>query len=355
MKISAPVFLLLLICSFVRAETEAAEPYPHSKFIAGVEWDWATKRVLAPGSDNWPITWADDGYQYTCWGDGGGFGGTNSLGRVSLGFARIEGNWDDYRGVNLWGGHQSLSPAVFGGKSYGLICVKGILYAWLGQDGKDSGSEQFIKQTSIITSSDHGLSWHKSGLFWTIEDSLYGPSFLNFGRDNSGARDRYVYSYFPRGSEWQLQQPGRADLARVAADSITSPEAYQWFAGLDKNGRPRWTEERKARKPVFEDANGLRTVSVTYDPALKRYLLTSQHSKVGTGPGTNQWGIFESEEPWGPWRTVFYSRGWGREKGIISFYFAPGWFSDDGLGFSLVYTADDHWGTLRGRFVEQPE
>jgi len=46
---------------------------------------------MAEGSDMWPITWAADGNLYTCYGDGGGFGGTDTLGRVSFGVARVEG------------------------------------------------------------------------------------------------------------------------------------------------------------------------------------------------------------------------------------------------------------------------
>ena len=79
----------------------AGGPYPASDYITGVTWDWSTRDTLAPGSDNWPVTWADDNHQYTCWGDGGGFGGTNSLGSVSLGFARVEGDWHNYTGKNV--------------------------------------------------------------------------------------------------------------------------------------------------------------------------------------------------------------------------------------------------------------
>src|SRR5690349_9031310 len=76
-------------------------PYPRSPVIDRVEFDFQTHRRLAPGSDNWPTTWANDGHLYSVWGDGGGFGGTNSKGRVLLGVARIEGGPNDYIGRNL--------------------------------------------------------------------------------------------------------------------------------------------------------------------------------------------------------------------------------------------------------------
>ncbi|MCH7746361.1 MAG: hypothetical protein IIC84_09835, partial [Chloroflexi bacterium] len=86
-------------------------PYPPSELVTGLSFKWFTHRQLAPGSDNWAITWADDDNQYTTFGDGGGFGGTNRNGRVSLGFARVEGQPDDYEGFNVWGGRDAENPA----------------------------------------------------------------------------------------------------------------------------------------------------------------------------------------------------------------------------------------------------
>ena len=68
---------------------ESPAPYPFSNVLIGVQWDWTTFDKRAPGSDIWPITWADDGNQYTAWGDGGGFGGDNRRGRVPLGVAQF--------------------------------------------------------------------------------------------------------------------------------------------------------------------------------------------------------------------------------------------------------------------------
>ena len=340
------VIILSIVCS-VKNVFASVSPYPPSSAITGVTWDTSSTIVLCPGSDNWPITWADDGHQYTIWGDGGGFGGTNDLGRVSLGFARVEGEWNSYQGINVWGGYNTENPAQFWGKSYGIISVNGVLYAWWGP-----GSTDFINETRVLTSTDKSKTWTKSNWRWTNADNLYGGSFLNFGKDNAGARDNYVYSYFPRGSSWGLHE--KADLVRVPKDQIMDQSAYEWFAGLDNSGNPTWTNILSARQPVFQDPNGLRTVSVTYNPGLGRYLLTSQHSLVGMGSGTNQWGLFEGPEPWGPWKTIDYytlSDNWGNTQGVISFYFAPKWFSADGKDFTLVYSHGDNWGTVRGRFT----
>src|SRR5258708_29221854 len=75
-------------------------PYPPSPVIGGITWQWNTYTTAALGSDLWPVTWGPDDHLYTAWGDGGGFGGSDSDGRVSLGFARIEGGPADFLGIN---------------------------------------------------------------------------------------------------------------------------------------------------------------------------------------------------------------------------------------------------------------
>src|SRR5262245_26697096 len=80
------------------------EPAAPITVITGVTFDESTHQRLAEGSDNWPLTWSDDDHQYAIWGDGGGFGGSDSEARASFGVARIEGDSQSYRGMNRYGG-----------------------------------------------------------------------------------------------------------------------------------------------------------------------------------------------------------------------------------------------------------
>ena len=77
-------------------------PYPQSDTIIGLTWDDSVIRTaLGPivnqetgrrdGSDNWPITWADDGDLYVTYGDGYGFEPYLKEKR-GIGFARISGD-----------------------------------------------------------------------------------------------------------------------------------------------------------------------------------------------------------------------------------------------------------------------
>ena len=123
----------------VDASTLLAEPlYPPNPNIANIALDWSTHRRHALGSDNWQLTWADDDHQYGAWGDGGGFSAAAG-GRVGLGFGRIEGGWDNCKGVDVWGGKGSENPAQFSGKSWGTTCIDGVLCSWIVPDDPDTG------------------------------------------------------------------------------------------------------------------------------------------------------------------------------------------------------------------------
>lgn len=330
-------------------------PYPRSEVIAGVAFDDTTARTEASGSDIWPMTWAADGNLYTAWGDGGGFGGTNDNGRVSLGVARVTGGKRDYRGENLAGGIGAPHPAPFTGKSEGILALGATLYLW--RDG-DASSLEYFKFAELWRSDDLGATWRETGVrfskpggdFPAGDEGIFAPAFCQFGQAYAGARDNYVYIYAPDivdPSNWRVRLPGRINLMRVARDEIESKRAYQFFAGLDASGAPRWTSMPSERLPVWEDAtNGTHRVAVSYNPGLKRYLLTTIAIDR-----TGWMSIYDAPEPWGPWTHVHTEHNperWGTLT--IIFTFVNKWLSADGRDFVLVHTKNDRWATIEGRF-----
>ncbi len=123
-------------CSFTDADKSLAKaPYPPGSVIKSVTWDFASLIRLAPGSDLWPVTWGQDDKLYVSWGDGGGFGGNNRNGRVSMGIARIDGSPTDFTTKNINGGVDSNKIASWDcshcGKTASLLSVDGVLYSWI--------------------------------------------------------------------------------------------------------------------------------------------------------------------------------------------------------------------------------
>jgi len=339
--------------------TPSTSPIPSSDYITDVYFDPESVISLAPGSDNWAITWASDGEQYTTWGDGGGFGGTNSKGRVSIGVGRIVGQHNDFLGINLWGGHNAKTPATFSGKSYGLIDIDNQLWMW--KTGNKSGHSAFLEQT-LYLSTDGGLTWQETEVSYTTESfggklGFYAPTFLQFGPGYSGAKDEYVYVYAPEAlsDNWNVQIPGKISLFRAHKDKLGTASGYQFFAGLDKNHLPKWTADINQRQPVFQDQRGTMRTSASYNPGLKRYFLITQLISRFQDEG-GMIGIFEAKEPWGPWKEVLAKNAWqlGLQNGkkTIFWNFSNKWTSPNGKEFTLVYTGpdSDSFGAIRGQF-----
>jgi hypothetical protein len=307
---------------------------------------------LAQGSDNWPITWADDGHQYSSWGDGGGFGGTNDNGRESLGVARIEGTASSYSGANRYGGVNQEFPSLIEGKSYGIISIRSVLYMWV-SPGSDINN---YSQTRLYYSTNHGASWTASTVVWTQSQGVALPAILQFGQDYSGARDSFAYFYFinlKNVGGLGIQIPGEIVLARVPIDNILQQGSYEWFGGLVA-GAPTWTTSISQRQPVFRDPSGVGwTVAVSYNKGLRRYLLTTEHTSSFQG----KFGCFDGPEPWGPWTTVGYVNGFGNPNiSLDTFYwnFSNKWMSNDGTRFVLVFSgvnANDSWNSVEGQFT----
>jgi hypothetical protein len=96
------MILVTLLCA-LSLRSFAESPYPPSRVFAG----WDTLRQAAFGSDLWQVTWAKDGSLYAAWGDGERFGGSDSDGRVAMGYARIDGEPRSYLAVNVNGGRNT--------------------------------------------------------------------------------------------------------------------------------------------------------------------------------------------------------------------------------------------------------
>ncbi len=154
-------------------------PYPPSTVITGIEWVPASDIVRrARGSDNWPITWADDDAQYTAYGDGNGFKPYVEK-KLSLGLARVSGGPADFTGVNLRSPSiEQRGNDVRGKKASGLLMVDGVLYLF----ARNASNSQ------LALSRDHGRTWTWSD--WKFTDSFGYPTFLNFGRNYAGGSGR---------------------------------------------------------------------------------------------------------------------------------------------------------------------
>jgi CubicO group peptidase (beta-lactamase class C family) len=300
---------------------------------------WASKDTIvrkAKGSDNWPITWADDDQLYTAYGDGWGFEPLLND-KLSLGFARVEGGPTDFQGFNIRSstGEQKGSGKT-GKKASGILMIDGVLYLWV----RNAGNAQ------LAWSTDHGRTWEWAD--WKFTVSFGCPTFLNFGKHYAGARDNFAYVYSPD-ADGAYQPADRMVLARVPKGQLKRRDAYEFFKGLDAHQQPVWTREIVNRGAVFSRPRQCYRSGVTYNAALKRYLwcqiLPGDDPRAAGG-----FGIYDAPEPWGPWTTVYYTDAWDVGPGETS-SFPTKWMSADGKTLYLVFSGDDYFAVRKAILI----
>jgi hypothetical protein len=296
---------------------------------------------LAEGSDNWPTTWGDDDHLYTAYGDGWGFDPKTDI-KLSLGLSRIEGVPPDIKGINIRSNSgERVGQGKYGAKASGMLFVDGILYMLV----------RNTENSQLAWSSDYGKTWTWAD--WAFDVSFGCPTFLNFGKNYSNARDSYVYIYSSDAPD-AYTTADQMVLARVPKESLRNWQSYQFFSGYNKKQSPQWTEDIRKRQPVFSNPGKCYRSGISYNSGLKKYVW-SQIIPLATseeGPRfSGGLGIFVADEPWGPWETVFYQRQWDMGPGETT-NIPTKWISEDGRSFYLVFSGNDYFSVRQGRFLE---
>ena len=328
------------ICGAVIDRAGAARPAAPSRRIPRIEWAPPETIVRrANGSDNWPMTWADDGELYTAYGDGWGFD-PRVPEKLSLGFARVSGSPDNFTGHNIRSPTgESTGDGPRGRKASGMVMADGVLYVW----ARNAGNAQ------LGWSTDHAATWTWAD--WKLDRGFGCPTFIQFGRNYSGATDGYVYTVSPHADD-AYKPADSFDLARVPKDGITRRDAWEFFAGLGSDGLPRWTKDVNGRTPVLEKRGKCSRSGVTFVPALERYLWVVTLPAARGGP-EGRWSglsVYEAPQPWGPWTNVFEADPWDVHPGD-SASFPAKWVAPDGRSAHLVFSGDDSFSVRRASFV----
>jgi hypothetical protein len=314
-------------------------PYPPSERITRLTWDENVLKLRQGAGDNWPITWVDDNLQTTAFGDGDGFDKENP--NLSLGFARILGDPPNHRGEDF----VSDADTPEGGgpkgiKASGLLMVDGMLYMFV-RNYRPPNSNDFTN-SRLAWSSNRGVNWTWAD--WHFSDTFGCPEFVQFGRSYQDARDDYVYIVSQANDSAYGYSPDIV-MARIPKDKVADRRRYEFLAGFDSAGDPTWSSDIGKRTPIFTDANGTQRVAITYNAALRRYILTTSHLPPNTkATHTAALGVFDAPQPWGPWTTVYYGHDWSRGCRTYHHKFPTKWMSSDGKTMWLLFSG------LDGRF-----
>jgi len=217
-----------------------------------------------------------------------------------------------------------------------MLCVDGILYLF----ARNAGNSQ------LAWSTDHARTW--TWARWRFSTSFGCPTFLNFGRNNAGARDRFVYLYSPD-QDNAYDPADRMVLARAPRDQLRSRGAWEFFVRLDAQGQPVWSKDISQRGAVFTNPGCCYRSGITFHPALKRYLWVQilPLSRHPQGPRfQGGFGVYDAPEPWGPWNTVYFTEDWDADPGETG-SFPTKWMSADGQSITYVFSGNDSFSIRR--------
>ncbi|MCG2461645.1 DUF4185 domain-containing protein [Flavobacteriaceae bacterium F89] len=310
-------------------------PYPKSTVITGFVMD--TVRVSIGHGDNWAITWAGDGKQYSFFTDGTGFGLEKE---VSTAPVIITGNPPEIHGSDIKSPTGTIPyPAGQGsGKVSGLLAIKGVLYALV----RNLNPQGYPKGTgsTLMYSGDFGKTWNWVNWDWP---EIGYPSWLNAGREYSAASDDFAYFISPDGSSAYADY-SNIIMGRVHKDSILFKQKYTFYKGISNAQSVLWgTFEDRA--PIFTDPQGCFRPDIVYNEGLDRYflLMSSPYGEWDWWANENpdrkpHLGIFDAPDPWGPWTTVAYVPEWGRPENRFAPHIPSKWISRDGKEFYLLYS-----------------
>lgn len=323
-------------------------PCPRSTKITGINWAppctivrLATGGVKRDGSDNWPITWAQDDNLYTAYGDGYGFD-PHLPHKLGMGFAKITGMPDNFKCENIRSSAENTGYGGTGEKSSGLLCVDSTLYLWVRNADKNG------KYSRLAKSTDYAKTWQWCD--WVFEE--FGHiCFINYGKNYEGARDNYVYMVsHDNPSAYEVSD--HFVLLRAPKDKLTDKSSYEFFCGLDEIDQPKWSYDVKGRKPILISPQKCRRSSISYNAGIGRYLWWHQLSSTGRTDTRfdGGLGIFEAPEPWGPWKTVYYTERWDVGAGDLA-CFPTKWMSKDGKTVYLVFAGDDNFALRKAELI----
>jgi hypothetical protein len=268
--------------------------------------------------DTWDPFWADDDNLYAFHCDGRGFGKQSR----NLGFDRLSGPdplqlagslvnpMDAYGEV----GKKERDGATW--KACGQESIDSVFYAFVSRNvyGKDSG-DSWLRQTafnsSLIKSTDRGVTWTR-GAAENYSDPMWpgpafgSPFFVHYGKNGGDvAQDDarlYVYAisnngFWNDGDQYIAGRVPRAKLPEMRAADWT------YFAGPG-----RWSPRIREAAPILSLPRRCGQTGPCYIPALGLYLLVVWYNTEKMikwfEPNEMRYEFYQAPHPWGPWTAI---------------------------------------------------
>ena len=359
----------------VGSEVPEGCPFERSSAFAGVG---ITKRHAEyTDADTWYPSWAADGNLYSPWTDGSvradgsadAIRCSSALGAdAATGHATIVGDDPLHLRIVQAGTFKSSARPYVGRYPCGSLVVGGVWYygtyclhpsVWVRKDGVSYNWPWLGPFVGFRWSTDFGKSWHETPC--TPEKPLFGesslngesvrlgvPHFVDFGREMEHSPDGKAYLVVQGSSDgvnrryaynsWITSDQAFLIRVKPSVETMNKASEYEFFAGHDASGKPLWTRDLQQMKPILEWRDHMGRVSMTYNPALRKYFLCVTDGRT-TGQEFTTY-LMESDEMTGPWKMVAYMPDFGPQGYFVNI---PSKFTfSDGTRMWLSYSANFH-------------
>jgi hypothetical protein len=119
-------------------------------------------------------------------------------------------------------------------------------------------------------------------------------------------------------------------------NNMNDPSRYEFYAGMEKDGNPFWTNDFNKIKPLLEWNDKMGCVTITYNAPLKKYLMCVTDG--GNTCARMHTYILEADDLTGEWKLVTYMKNFGEQGYFVNF---PSKFiSSDGKTAWLLYSGN---------------
>ncbi len=357
----------------------------HGRRPFGVVFHKDTLTRLKGNGDNWRLTWMADDSQVTQMCDGSWMGGKGYHNHLY----RILGGPDGFvrEDIPAYPDFSGKAGSWFG---YGIVSVDGVLYSTASKTPGPQWSGPF-RGIKLLKSKDNGKTWYRvdrhgkerkigpqddarnevndKEMFFLEEFGLphqkqmgYPFSYVDFvncGKENSTARDSYLYIYSPEGAHAH-----KLLLARVPKDKLGNRDAWEYFVRYEGT-KPIWSKDLRKRGYVHtfpetsQEGNCFGWYSwlpsVVWNEGLGLYIMVNGGTYAGhkmtssdsdyydawMHTKTGSLGFWYSQDPYGPWHQFFYTDYWTVDNPKNRTYqpvLSPKWISKDGREMILIWS-----------------